>query len=75
MTTLALKDYLVSRINLIDDLSVLNHLKDEIEKSEKVYELSSFQRMKIEKSRLDFENGKFFIQEELDKNIEEWLKE
>jgi hypothetical protein len=75
MTTIALKDYLVSKINLINDINILNHLKDELEKSQTVYELSFYQKEKLKKSQLDFENGKFYNQDQMDEKIEKWLKE
>ncbi len=76
MTAIALKKYLVSRINLIDDDSVLDKIKKIVDKKEeKVYVLSDFQLQKLAKSREQFANGDFLTEEEMDKKVEEWLSE
>ncbi len=75
MTAIALKKYLVSKINLIDDDSVLDKIKKIVDKKEKIYVLSDFHLKKLEKSRKQFANGEFYTQEEADLKIEEWLNE
>lgn len=75
MTAIALKKYLVSRINLIDDDSVLDKIKKIVEKEEKVYVLSDYQLDKLAKSRKQIEDGNFLTQDEMDKKVEEWLNE
>ncbi len=76
MTAIALKKYLVSRINLIDDDSVLDKIKKIVDKKEeKVYVLSDYQLDKLAKSRKQFEDGDFLTQDEMDKKVEEWLNE
>lgn len=75
MTAIALKKYLVSRINLIDDDSVLDKIKKILEKEEKVYVLSDYQLDKLAKSRKQIEDGNFLTQDEMDKKVEEWLNE
>lgn len=75
MTTIALKKYLVSKINLLDDNSVLDEIKEIVEKNEKVYKLSDYQLDRLAKSREQFTNGEFYTQEQVDLRIEEWLKE
>jgi hypothetical protein len=76
MTTIALKKYLVSKINLIDDAIVLDKIKNIIEKKEsKVYVLSDFHLNRLEESRKQFANGDFYSQEQVDLEIERWLKE
>lgn len=40
-----------------------------------VYHLSDFQLEKLAKSRKQFEDGDFFTQEEVDLEVEKWLKE
>ena len=75
MTAIALKKYLVSRINLIDDDSVLDKIKKIVEKEEKVYVLSDYQLDKLAKSRKQIEDGHFLTQDEMDKKVEEWLNE
>jgi hypothetical protein len=76
MTAIALKKYLVSRINLIDDDSILDKIKKIVEKNEsKVYVLSDYQLEKLEKSRKQFANGEFYTQEDVDLKVEKWLNE
>lgn len=75
MTAIALKKYLVSRINLIDDDSVLDKIKKIVEKEEKVYVLSDYQLDKLAKSRKQIEDGNFLTQDEMDKKVKEWLNE
>lgn len=73
MTTIALRKYLVSKINLLEDDLILEKIKKIIE--EKVYELSEEQLKKLAQSREQFANGEFYTQEEVDLKIEEWLNE
>lgn len=75
MKTIALKKYLVSKINLLEDDSVLDEIKKIVEKNEKVYELSECQLERLAKSREQFANGEFYTQEQVDLKIEEWLNE
>jgi hypothetical protein len=75
MTEIALKKYLVSKINLIDDDSVLDKIKKIVEKEEKVYVLSEAQLKSIEISRQQIANGEFYTQEEVDQMMESWLNE
>lgn len=74
MTAIALKKYLVSKINRIDDDSVLNKIKKIVEKEEKVYVLSDAQLKSIEISEKQILNGKYFDQDQMDRKFEEWLK-
>ncbi len=75
MTTIALRKYLVSKINLLEDDLILEKIKKIIEKKEKVYELSEEQLKKLAQSREQFANGEFYTQEQVDLKIEEWLNE
>lgn len=75
MTTIALRKYLVSKINLLEDDLILEKIKKIIEKKEKVYELSQEQLKKLAQSREQFANGEFYTQEQVDLKIEEWLNE
>ena len=61
MTAIALKKYLVAKINLIDDDSVLDKIKKIVdEKESKVYVLSNYHLEKLSKSRKQFEDGDFY---------------
>ena len=70
MKAIALKKYLVSKINLIDDDSVLDKIKEIVDKKETVYVLSDYQ-LKLAKSRKQIEEGNFLTQDEMDKKVEE----
>ncbi len=74
MTTVALRKYLVSKINLLEDDAVLDELKKIVDKNEKVYVLSEYQLEKIAISRKQIEEGNFLTQEEMDRKVEEWAK-
>jgi len=75
MTTIALKKYLITKINLIDDDSVLKQLKEIIQNNEKGYQLSDYDLKRLEESRKQFSEGNFYIQEEVELIVEKWLKE
>lgn len=73
MTAVALKKYLVSKINLIDDDLVLDKIKKLVDKNEKIYVLSDAQLKSVEISDQQLLRGEYFDQEEMDKKFEEWL--
>ena len=75
MKAIALKKYLVSKINLIDDDSILDEIKEIVDKKETVYVLSDDHLEKLAKSRKQIEEGDFLTQDEMDKKVEEWLNE
>ncbi|POY39570.1 hypothetical protein C3L50_10405 [Flavobacterium alvei] len=75
MKAIALKKYLVSKINLIDDDSILDEIKEIVDKKETVYVLSNYHLEKLAKSRQQIEEGDFLTQDEMDKKVEEWLNE
>ena len=75
MTTIALKKYLISKINLLEDDSVLSEIKEIVDKNEIVYQLSDYHLNRIEESRAQFKNGEFYTQEEVDLQVEKWLNE
>jgi hypothetical protein len=75
MTTIALKKYLVSKINLLDDDLVLGKIKKLVDKSEKVYMLSDYQLEKLKIAEQQLLDGDFIDQDEMDKKVEAWLNE
>lgn len=75
MTAVALKKYLVSKINLIEDDFILDKIKKIIDKNDKVYVLSDDQLKSIEISDQQILSGEYFDQEQMDKKFEQWLKE
>lgn len=73
MKAVALKNYLFSKINLIDDDLILEKIKKIVDKNEKVYILSEEQLESIEISEQQILRGECFDEEEMDRNFEEWL--
>jgi hypothetical protein len=76
MRAITLKKYLVSKINLIDDTSILDKIKKIVdEKETKVYVLSDYQLNRLKEADLQLANDDFIDQEEMDKQVAEWLNE
>lgn len=74
MTTVALRKYLVSKINLLEDNAVLDEIKKIIDKTEKVYVLSEYQLALVKEAREQIKNGDFITEQEMDKKVEKWAK-
>ncbi|PBI87567.1 hypothetical protein BSF41_30040 [Flavobacterium sp. ACN2] len=73
--TAQIKKNLISRIKDSKDLNFLNALQTIFDSSEQeLYELSNDQKMAIEKSRIEIENGNFHKNEEVISEMREWLK-
>jgi hypothetical protein len=75
MTTIALKKYLVSKINLIDDDLALEQIKKLIDKNEKIYVLSNYQLEKLKIAEQQLLDGDYIDQDEMDKRVKAWLNE
>lgn len=75
MTTVALRKYLVSKINLLEDDAVLDEIKKIVDKTEKVYVLSDYQLALVNEAREQIKNGEFITQEEMAKKVEEWARQ
>ena len=73
MTAVALKKYLFSKINLIDDDLVLEKIRKVVDKNEKIYMLSEAQLKSIEISEQEILRRECFDEEEMDKKFKEWL--
>lgn len=76
MSTLELKDVLISRIAEIDDVQFLKAIKTILDtKTEsQVLALSAAQTQEIATSREDIAAGRFVDQSDLDHEIAAWLK-
>ncbi|MEC3879305.1 hypothetical protein [Parapedobacter sp. 10938] len=76
MSTLELKDVLISRIAEIDDVQFLKAIKTILDtKTEsQMLDLSAAQIQEIETSREDIAAGRFVDQSDLDNEIAAWLK-
>ena len=77
MTTIELKNILVHKIAAINDTSFLKAIKTIIDiKSETViYKTSAEQRAKIEEGLNQIENGEYYTNEQVESEINKWLKE
>jgi predicted transcriptional regulator len=76
MTTIELKNILKSRIDLINDKKILSALNTLAEsKSEQIIVLSELQKKSIKKSQKQYLEGNYFTNNEVNEEIEKWLKE
>ena len=76
MTMLELKSILIHRISVINDIRFLEAIKTILdEKAEdSVIVLTDEQKQEIIQSRKEINEGLFISNEELDKEIQAWLK-
>ncbi|RDV14609.1 hypothetical protein DXT99_13120 [Pontibacter diazotrophicus] len=71
-----IKNILIQRIQAINDEAFLNALKvltDAKVENDK-YKLSPFEQEKIKKAREQHANGETFSQEEVQRDVDSWLK-
>ena len=75
MSTLELRNSIMEQLSLIEDASFLNALRTIIASkvSDSVYELSDFQKKRIELGRQQIEEGQTISHEDLQKEIDQWL--
>lgn len=77
MTTVELKNILMRQIAEINDKSILNAIKTFIEsKSEStIYKTTPEQQKRIKESSKQIANGESFTNEQVELEIDKWLKE
>jgi predicted transcriptional regulator len=77
MTTVDLKNILIHKISGINDISFLNAIKTIVDsKSESmVYMTSQVQQKSIIEGREQIARGEFFTNEQIELEIDQWLKE
>lgn len=77
MKTIELKNILIHQISEIDDVSFLEAIKTIVESkmNSEVLTLTQEQKDEIMASKKEIEEGKYIEQDDLDKEINEWLKE
>ena len=75
MSTIELRHIITEKLSLIDDASFLKAIKTIIESkvSEKVYNLSDFQKNLIESGREQLRKGQTISNDVLQKEIGQWL--
>jgi len=77
MTTIDLKNILIHRIAGIDDKSFLSAINTIVEvKSEStIYKTTQEQQRRIEEACVQISKGKIFTNEQVEIEIDKWLKE
>ena len=77
MTTIDLKNILIHRITGIDDKSFLSAINTIVEvKSESmIYKTTQEQQRRIEEACVQISKGKIFTNEQVEIEIDKWLKE
>ena len=77
MNTIELKQELINRISGIEDVDFLNAIKTILDynRKEPFIELTKEQELEILRASKDGEKGNFKSQLEMDKKVEEWLRE
>ena len=75
MTIATLQKRVIKNITSVNDERILKEINQLIDENSKVYVLSEYQIKRVEESRRQFERGEFYTQEEVDLQVEKWLKE
>lgn len=76
MSTIELREIVIAKLQNADD-RVLNEVLGilEIDANERPYKLTADQKDAIDESQRQIANGEFLTNEEVEKEIEEWLNE
>jgi uncharacterized protein with PIN domain len=77
MNTIELKQELINRISGIEDVDFLNAIKTilDFNRKESFIELTKDQELELLTASKEGEKGNFISQSEMDKKVEEWLRE
>jgi hypothetical protein len=75
MSTIELRHHIIEKLSLIDDDSFLKAIKTIIESkvNERVYNLSDFQKKRIESGREQRKKGQTISNDVFQKEIDQWL--
>ena len=75
MSAVELRHIIIEKLSFIDDISFLNAIKTIVESKadEKIYQLSDFQKKRIEASREQVKKGQTISNEALNKEVLQWL--
>jgi len=75
MSTLQLRHVINEYLSQIEDVSFLKAIKTIIEAkaANNLYNLSDDQKLRVEQSREQYKKGQTISQEELNKNVDQWL--
>jgi hypothetical protein len=76
MSTAELKENIISKIANIEDLHLLEDILKIIglQTNSNVFELDDSQKLAIKEGRIEIECGKFLTNEQVDKDIDQWLE-
>jgi hypothetical protein len=77
MTTAELKQKLIRQINKTDNDELLEELSRVLDRENepRVYQLSEAQKTIIKEARLQYQNGSILTDDEVNLEIEKWLRE
>lgn len=77
MNTIELKQELINKISVIEDIDFLNAIKTILDynRKEPFIELTKDQELELLTTSKEGEKGNFISQSEMDKKVEEWLRE
>lgn len=75
MTKVQLKNKLIEKIESIEDLALIEELLGLVSiETNNIYNLNSEQTTLIHKAQKQIDNGEFITNENLNKEIDEWLE-
>lgn len=75
MSTVELRQMIIKKLSLIDDISFLKAIKTIVESKadQRIYQLSEYKKKRIETGREQARKGKAISDEALQKEITQWL--
>lgn len=74
MTATVLQNELIGRISSIEDINLLQSIKENIDLSKSNLKLSDFQLNRIKESEKQLANGQYIEQDALILKMQQWLK-
>ena len=74
MTVATLQKRVKENISLINDKSILETINRIIDENSQVYILSDEQVNLVKEAQEEFKNGDYLNQEDVDKQVEQWVK-
>jgi predicted transcriptional regulator len=77
MTNIELKKKLINKIEHLEDGYILEEVLHllEFEESTKVYKLNNAQKLAVDQGRNQIASGQYHTNEQVEKEMDEWLKE
>lgn len=75
MSAIDLKEYIISKIKLASNEEFLMKVKDFIDVDETTYSLSNEQVALVEESNVQYQNGNYIDETEMEKRVKKWAKE